>query len=81
MASEARASHILCKHAQSRKPVSRRTGLPTTEVTKDSARSEILKILENLQDIQRKSGNSALMDAFANHCKGEIRLRIFSIWW
>ena len=66
MASEVRASHILCKHAQSRNPVSRRTGLPTTEVTKDSARSEISKILENLQDIQRKSGNSALMDAFAN---------------
>ena len=68
MESEVRASHILCKHAQSRNPVSRRTGEPTTEYSKEAARKEISEILAQLKDIQQK-GNGELFDAFANIAK------------
>ena len=69
MASEVRASHILCKHAQSRNPVSRRTGAPTTEYSKESATKEIAQILSQLKDIQVSQGNGALFEAFASIAK------------
>ena len=58
----------MCKHAQSRNPVSRRTGEPTTEYSKEAARKEISEILAQLKDIQQK-GNGELFDAFANIAK------------
>ena len=66
MASEVRASHILCKHAQSRNPVSRRTGEPTTEYSKEAARKAISEILAQLKDIQQMAVMKNLSKSYQN---------------
>ena len=41
---EVRALHLLCKHSESRNPISRRTNAPTTGVAKESAIEELTTI-------------------------------------
>lgn len=48
MSGKVRASHILCKHAASRNPVSRRTGRPVT-ICKEEAIAEIQAIINRVR--------------------------------
>lgn len=53
MTDKVRASHILCKHAKSRNPVSRRTNQPV-ELSKEAAIAEIRSIINEIQNDPNK---------------------------
>jgi NIMA-interacting peptidyl-prolyl cis-trans isomerase 1 len=48
-----RCSHVLIKHAESRNPVSRRTGESTTSLSRADAEAEMAKWVESLEKDER----------------------------
>ena len=58
---QVRATHILCKHMNSRNPVSRRTNESTQAVSVESAHGELNAMIEEFKGL---GGGQALCDAF-----------------
>jgi len=65
MSDSVQVLHLLCKHAKSRNPVSRRTGGSTSNVTVESATKELQEYLTKF----KKNSGSELEQSFRKACK------------
>ena len=65
MAVQVRALHLLCKHAESRNPISRRTNESTTGVAKATAVAELTEIRAAIMAEAEGKDTQGLVDIFA----------------
>mmetsp|Transcript_16791 Transcript_16791/g.20165 ORF Transcript_16791/g.20165 Transcript_16791/m.20165 type:complete len:129 (+) Transcript_16791:21-407(+) len=60
MSGKIRCAHLLCKHAKSRNPESRRTGESTKEIPVEDAHKELQKFIDEFKGLEGQK----LVDAF-----------------